>query len=153
ARRLHLPFGGHAPGTHPLIRLVSGGFDGVTPLEASNSGARVIDHELGGPECWREAWPDPATLARLNVVGQPVAINFKTCRENMKQFQRNDTWFVPTLMAGGILRNATSKSITTRFNDFIRKFWAGAPLQGNWLGVVAGSAPAGAPTPALTDSL
>lgn len=108
ARRLNIPFGGHA--------------QEETPLEASDSGARIIDHmqyQMGARGLSQLCWGNTATVEQCG----PIA----------ERFQRNGTWLVPTLAAyvGGGGRNA--RRVMLRFSHKIETFWAGELLSGNWL--------------------
>lgn len=99
ARRIGIPFGGHA-------------LD-LTPIEASDSGARILDH-LNSIRGALRCFGKDATIEKC----QPIA----------ERFQRNGTWFVPTLTALIKLRqigDMTSKaqSISDRLLHFSREFW------------------------------
>jgi hypothetical protein len=108
ARQAGLQFGGHV-------------YD-ISAMEASDSGMSIIDHPTGGLDtlCWGAA----ATVER--------------CRPLAERFQRNGTWFVPTLTRAIFQDSATwagpgSALVFTRFRKRVDMFWAGSTLSGNWL--------------------
>ncbi len=115
ARRLGIPFGGHA--------------QSETPIEASDSGARIIDHmqykmgELGlHGLCWAS---EPST-------------SIERCQPVAERFKRNGTWLVPTLMVYALLatdRNTgfSSQTLITHFGERTHQFLSGSMLRGNWL--------------------
>ena len=117
ARRLGIPFGGHA--------------QAEAPIEASDSGASIVDHmqyQMGAEGLSQLCWGDSATVEHC----QPVA----------KQFKHNGTWLVPTLFAyGGGGGRYCSKPIFARLTAQTHAFWAGALLHGNWLRDSASSGP------------
>lgn len=107
ARRLGIPFGGHAGSG-----LEIGGFGGSqgpeTAIEASDSGARIVDHGYGGvfSQCLAI---DDATLA--------------ACRSLAEHLRRNDTWVELDRFEGNEFG----------FADQMQKFWAGSLPSGRWL--------------------
>jgi hypothetical protein len=95
ARRLGMPFGGHV--------------HSVTAIQASDSGARIVDHSIANMELMDACFYHLATVER--------------CRPVAERFRRNGTWWVPTWiypprMAG----RAHSRSIYAGFSAFVRKF-------------------------------
>ncbi len=66
ARRAGMPLGGHIP-------------DSVLPIEASDSGAVIIDHSGQ----WKECIGDSATIERCSAIAE--------------RLRRNGTWYVPTV--------------------------------------------------------
>jgi hypothetical protein len=111
ARRIGIPFGGHA--------------EEETAIEASDSGASIIDHrqfKMGtkglGVFCWG---------ARGTV---------EQCRPVAERFKQRGTWWVPTLIrevSEGFAPPAYAQRIFDRFTERARAFWGGSPLHGNWL--------------------
>jgi hypothetical protein len=113
ARRIGIPFGGHT--------------QDETWIEASDSGARIVDHIIH-----RSTWvprmrcvQDSATVTRC----QPVAAHFR----------RNGTWLVPTLVAfgtrlTGILKGKGqyAQAISLRWIARVDSVLAGT-VHGNWL--------------------
>jgi hypothetical protein len=117
ARRVGLPFGGHA-------------WDDVA-LTASDSGARLIDHltpwsgDYETPagfrwRCWAGSWP-----------GREMA-SVEPCRPVAEQFRRNNTWLVPTLSRNHFATGEAHK-ISARFAAVGEEFWDGVLPHGNWL--------------------
>jgi hypothetical protein len=121
ARRAGLPFGGH---------LMS---DGPTALEASDDGARAIDH--------------PSSNGGLDTLCLERGASVERCRSVVERFQRNDTWLVPTLIPFNHPYNgpnAESQEISERFNVYVEKFWSdSAAARGarNYLSVPAAALP------------
>ncbi len=115
ARRLGVPFGGHIHAQD------------LSALEASDSGAIVLDHPNTAGWMAGVCWGDGATADR--------------CRPVAERFTRNGTWWVPTLLRfvtidhPELFRAAGPRSqpVFHRFQDRIRAFWNGTKLQGNWL--------------------
>ena len=109
ARRYGLRFGGH--------------IEQVSPLDAADSGATLIDHT--GPEnvgifdslCFN---PDKATVA--------------TCRPVAEKFQRTNTWSVPTLSFRAIQGSvaAIPNNIRTLLVDAVENFWANFTYNPRW---------------------
>ena|SRR5260221_12025781 len=111
ARRGGLPFGGH--------------LYTITALDASDSGAKIIDHlnTSGGLDklCWG------------------AGSSIEQCQPAVERFLRNGTWLVPTLTrafyegvdektgAGG----KRSQPIFALFGKRAHEFWAGSLLHGN----------------------
>jgi hypothetical protein len=77
ARRVGIPFGGHA--------------ERVNLIEAADSGAVLVDHRVGPPSCPRKVRRD----------GSYWGGDFGQCEEDAKHFRRTGTWFVPTLAVQG----------------------------------------------------
>jgi hypothetical protein len=131
ARRMKIPFGGHT--------------EEETPIEASDSGASIVDH-LDPPQSAgmlginQLCWGDDATVEHC----QPVA----------EHFRRNGTWFVPTLFYygdGGFLTERAEglsyiRPVYTRFAASTRAFWNGSLPHGNWLRGLADSGTHGTST-------
>jgi hypothetical protein len=119
ARRVGIPFGGHT-------------WDNIA-LAASDSGARLIDHmrpwagdfeiTAGFRErCWAGDW-----------AGREAA-SVEQCRPVAEQFERNNTWLVPTLTREHDgARTTSAQSIFERFTARAAEFWSGSLLHGNWL--------------------
>jgi imidazolonepropionase-like amidohydrolase len=108
ARRIRIPFGGHAQ------------FE--TAIEASDSGARIVDHmqyKLGAKGLSQICWGDSATVEHC----QPVA----------EKFRHNGTWLTPTLFAYKGGKGKYAEPISARLAMRAREFWDGSLLHGNWL--------------------
>lgn len=133
ARRLGIPFGGHA--------------EGETALEASDSGASILDHlDTAGDLDARCLWTAPpaglefahsaaqawghATLSRT------YQASVEACQLVATRFQRNGTWWVPSLVLGerGLMLGLCSGPIATRLADRAAEEWT---YRGNWLGEAA----------------
>ena len=115
ARRIGIPFGGHNTAT--------------TALEASDSGASLLDHirTAGGVDT-------------LCLGGPPASV--ERCRPVAERFRRLGTWWVPTLSRRWLGDNRLrppqpaqmTHTILMHFQQFASAFWAGVPLRrGNWL--------------------
>jgi hypothetical protein len=125
ARRLGIPFGGHA--------------EQVTVIEASDSGASIVDHLnwIGSDDRWNRneaCFGTRATVAQC----QPVA----------EHFRRNGTWLVPTLLHG--YSDTRIAPIRARCSAHFRAFMTDSLVQGNWLRDSTRTGPSGA---AQSDSL
>jgi hypothetical protein len=127
ARRVGIPFGGHV--NLPRGAKVPPTFSAI---EASDSGASLIDHPLFGLEfCW-SGWRWPAYQDSTQGHDRPWApINVEECQRAAEHFRRNGTWFVPTLKRGAW--GSYVKSVDSSFWRRSLEFWNGASLQGNWL--------------------
>ena len=135
ARRIGIPFGGH---------LGIEGELGVTASQASDSGATILDHVNSSGDL-----PD-------RCLTQAATVEF--CQVLAKRFQRNGTWWVPTLVRdeplvglngtrvghvelGRLLFGQQSRTILEYFvNWFSWEFWAGSVTN---LAALRDSAPAG----------
>jgi len=97
ARRVGVPFGGHLP-------------DGVSALDASDSGMSMIDHANTAGGLDTLCLTDKATLAE--------------CRQLAERFKSNRTWWVPTLITGtgGGMR---SRAVYERFRAHFLAFQFG----------------------------
>jgi hypothetical protein len=108
SRRLGIPFGGHA--------------QEETAIEASDSGASIVDHmqyAMGARGIGVICWGAKATVEQC----QPVA----------ERFRHNGTWFVPTLTRDDDAGHTTyAPQIFSHFTERARAFWAGSLLHGNW---------------------
>jgi imidazolonepropionase-like amidohydrolase len=126
SRRLGIPFGGHA--------------QEETAIEASDSGASIVDHMqyfMGARGIGALCWGNTATVEQC----QPVA----------ERFKHNETWFVPTLTRDDAEGQASYAQPTfARFAHSARAFWAGSLLHGNWL---RDSATSGNPSASHRDSV
>jgi hypothetical protein len=125
ARRVGIPFGGHA-------------WDNIA-IMASDSGARLIDHiypwsgdygVVAGlrRRCWAGRWPGRET------------VDIKQCRPVAEQFKRNNTWVVPTLIVDLVMGHKQDVTVTEKaqailghFVERAAEFWHGSLLHGNWL--------------------
>jgi imidazolonepropionase-like amidohydrolase len=119
ARRLGIPFGGHA--------------EQETAIEASDSGASIIDHlqsKMGDAGIGVICWGTTATVKQC----QPVA----------EQFRHQGTWLVPTLSQYSSRVGTYAQSLLTRSADRIQAFWTGSLLHGNWLRDAASAGPSDA---------
>lgn len=121
ARRVGLPVGGHIHARQ------------VTALEASDSGAAILDHlnTSGGLDTL--CWGDAATIERC----QPLA----------ERFRRQGTWFTPTLMRFAVEqgRGMTSRSqaLYARFTAAVGEFWSeSVPTSGAFIDTGAAGAAA-----------
>lgn len=102
ARRVGIPFGGH------VMR-------GNTTIEASDSGASIIDHDWGQPECASYAKsPEP-------------------CQKLAQYLRSRGTWFVPTMILNTAFSGILGGRINERLSKAAQALWAGAPFAGNWL--------------------
>jgi predicted amidohydrolase len=110
ARRAGIPFGGHA--------------EQVTATEASDSGARIIDHFR-----LRTGWPTPqGQLFEVCVAEQSASI--ERCQLVAERLRRNDTWLLID----------TYRGQASAFDQSMREFWVTGSLpSGNWLRPTAGS--------------
>jgi Amidohydrolase family len=104
ARRLGIPFGGHAGGD-------SAKHTRVTVVEASDSGARIVDHVIAGDELLFAPCMGPeATVER--------------CRPVAERFHKNGTWLAPTWTHPGCgwLSNGLSP-FCVQLDAYAYKFW------------------------------
>jgi imidazolonepropionase-like amidohydrolase len=119
ARRMGIPFGGHA--------------SLETAIEASDSGASIIDHPTyqvtsGSGGICALCWPTAASL-----IGAAHG-SIDSCQAVADRFRRNGTWWVPTLLVQEIDGGGTqADKIRTRIKEISKEFWAGSLLNGNWL--------------------
>lgn len=129
ARRLGIPFGGHT--------------EGATALEASDSGAGILDHmdtagDLDARCLWSvpptsldfahataEAWGH-ATLQRI------YQASVEACQPVAERFQRNGTWWVPTMGMSerALMLGLCSAPIAARLTARAAEEWT---YQGNWI--------------------
>jgi hypothetical protein len=112
ARRAKVPFGGHVKS--------------MNAIEASDSGAGILDHVNSGGGLdtlclgnTASVSSDTATIARC----QPVA----------ERFQRNGTWWTPTLVFYGGWSGKYAKSIFKRSKQYLSTFVVDSLHSGNWL--------------------
>lgn len=114
ARRAGMPFGGHL------------GAKDLSPLEASDSGAGILDHD------------NASGLHEICWAGRSDA---GMCRVAAERLRRNGTWHVPTLTWNFIVGSAPNDlsrapavpRIITRVRQYSRDYWAGTARMGNWL--------------------
>ncbi len=106
AQSAGMPFGGH------LRRK-----EVITPIEASDSGAAIVDHPF-------------AVVACLST--QP-AFDVDECRTIIERFRRNGTWSVLTAMAVVGLNGRAAEDVKKRSFERADTFWAGTLPAGNWL--------------------
>lgn len=101
ARRAGLPFGGHTANLPPPYPM-------VTAIEASDSGARILDHvnSAGG----------------LDSLCVGAAATIERCRPVAERFLRNGTWWAPTLMVGW--GGAATERIRERVKKQAEVYWA-----------------------------
>jgi hypothetical protein len=123
ARRIGIPFGGH-------IQFYQ---NPTSAIEASDSGASIIDHQntAGG-------------LDTLCLIG---AASVERCQPVAERFRRNGTWWVPTMIHSittayahdtsifttGVFQKIEFRPILERFYQFSHEFWDGAVFHTNWL--------------------
>jgi len=119
ARRVGIPFGGHLnPGV-------------ATAIEASDSGARILDHVNTAGDLNGICWATKAKMGRASVA---------QCRPVAERFRRNNTWWVPTLVSHWVdhdvkigLGGPATHGIISRFNALGHTFWSEAVLTRDWL--------------------
>lgn len=108
AHRAGIPFGGHV---HPFVTeglFADSNRPGHTTTEASDSGARILDHLIG--------------VAGLTVCYRGVTRDsIAPCKEQAALLRRNGTWLVPTLQQGGV----RSREAYARFLKAGRAYWTG----------------------------
>ncbi len=125
ARRAGLRFGGHAPN--------------VSPLDAADSGASILDHV--GPE----------HVGELDAMCfDPVQATVDACRKVAEKFRQTNTWSTPTLSNRAIrwFRNASPRIISNLLMQTINDFWTNFKYNPTWL---HGHEPI--PLPATPDAL
>jgi hypothetical protein len=106
----------------------------VNPLEASDSGARIVDHALGDDHRFLEGHCSESDSTSL-----------RQCQAEAKQFIRNGTWLAPTMIAAHQDGDTGARAkIYARFNARARQFWADSLPPGNWLHDAASVTSAGA---------
>jgi len=144
ARKIGIPFGGH----------INNKMAKITAIEASDSGASILDHVNAAGDLDELCLGKDASVDRC----QPVA----------EHFRRNNTWWVPTLiveaslvfgtpenMRVGRLRvgrplGPASLAILRRFYQFVDAFWAGSEL--HLTGLREAASGAQPPQPAASDA-
>lgn len=122
ARRIGIPFGGHLMA--------------ATAIEASDSGAGILDHTNQAGDLWSLC---------------SSAASITSCRPVANRFRRNGTWLVPTLLAmimiqeevtkmgGGMVLNGVGPARPTslvhiaRLGQVDSAFWGGANIPSAWL--------------------
>jgi hypothetical protein len=152
ARRVGLPFGGHVMA--PL-----------TPLEASDSGASILDHIMGMETlCLNRSWvPDwnPSQSALSSQPDENPSSRLERCRKVAEQFRHNGTWWAPTLTVYteiiGKWDSPRTRPIVQRFRELADAFWSDSLSRyasSSFAGVVFGRAVGPASGPDSTaDSL
>jgi imidazolonepropionase-like amidohydrolase len=110
ARRIGIPFGGHIEPQN----------NKATAIEASDSGAGILDHNNSSADLEHLCLNDSASVER--------------CRPVAEHFRRNNTWWVPTyFIQQSCWRNEVEDSVTQRAGKAITAFWSGTPLRRDWL--------------------
>jgi hypothetical protein len=108
ARRVGIPFGGHAAAE--------------SPLDASDSGASITDHLYAPAD---NLWTSRCFGAGVSV---------EQCQPVAERFRHNGTWWVPTLVIEGHGGGGTyTQSSITHLIELARVFWTGTLPHGNWL--------------------
>jgi hypothetical protein len=108
ARRIGIPFGGHL--NHGV----------ATAIEASDSGAGILDHNNSSGDLEELCLNDSASVDR--------------CRPVAERFRHNNTWWVPTyLIQNTCYRNEEEDAVQKRVDKVSRAFWAGGALKRDWL--------------------
>ncbi len=126
ARRLGIPFGGHVT-THSHSGKAPDEEDRrptVSPIEASDSGARIFDHMNSSAGMDSLCFGSRATVER--------------CRPVAERFRANGSWWVPTLV---LLYSDTyfytgqtaTRHAADRLREMAGAFWSGSLPAGNWL--------------------
>jgi len=115
-RKAGLPFGGH--------------MDGVSAVEASDSGAAILDHVNSAGDLDRVCLGASATVDQ--------------CRPVAEHLRRNNSWWVPTLIRRmSFNRQATpnpgaaTEAVSEHMFAMAAKFWGGTTPQGSWLSGMA----------------
>src|SRR6185437_4228081 len=124
ARRVGIPFGGH--------------INWVTAAEASDSGARLIDH--------LRAWWRPEGNGGIDVVcwARNPSATVEQCRQLAAQFRHNGTWVVPTLFIhdGGANPNTSNHEadrgehaqiIAKNFRAAVPVTWSDSVGRNQWI--------------------
>ncbi len=104
ARRIGLPFGGHA--------------NAVTVIEASDSGARLIDHVR-----FMTGWPTPEGQHVFDFCLSRQSASLEQCRPLAERLRRNGTWLVMDDYPGAFDMKAARNAFRNR----------GSLPTGNWL--------------------
>jgi hypothetical protein len=108
ARRLGIPFGGHL--NHGV----------ATAIEASDSGAGILDHNNSSGDLEERCLDDSASVNK--------------CRPVAERFRHNNTWWVPTyLIQGSCPRNEEEDAVQKRVEKVSKELWAGEALKPDWL--------------------
>jgi len=112
ARRTGLPFGGHV--------------DGVSAIEASDSGITILDHVNSAGDMDQLCVGPAATIDQ--------------CRPVAERFRRNNSWWVPTLIRRMSFNRAAepnpgagTEAVSEHMFAMADQFWGGTAPQGNWL--------------------
>jgi hypothetical protein len=111
-RKAGLPFGGH--------------MDGVSAIEASDSGAAILDHVNSAGDLDQVCLGPSATVDK--------------CRPVAEHLRRNNSWWVPTLIRRMSFNRqaepnpgAATQAVSERMFAMADQFWNGTAPQGNWL--------------------
>jgi len=128
ARRLGIPFGGHA--------------ERVTAIEASDSGASIVDHmaavissgQLGLPCYVGEKGVELTGIEDLEHPGEFASnsaivgtkVSGEPCRLMEERFRHNGTWFMQNY-------SPSDRKAYARLPELTSAFWAGSLIHGNWL--------------------
>ena len=154
AKRVGIPFGGHAEGSQ------TNGLN-VTPIEASDSGASIVDH-LGwvtmkhpsdgqDGDMTQDDFVQDDTLYR-SCWGSQASASIARCQLIADRFKRNGTWFVPTMTVAYFMQaiwfpvqfrefeSPAYKAIITRLITEDTEFVSGSLPRGNWLHDSSGTA-------------
>jgi hypothetical protein len=123
ARRRGIEFGGHLGGHLGQIRA---GSTVASAFEASDSGARIIDHVNSSGGMDTLCFGPKATVDR--------------CRPVADRFRRNNTWWVSTLIHRITVNPSAeprpgdaSDSVAARYTDASEQFASGAAVKTDWL--------------------
>ena len=130
ARQRGIPFGGHISADIPAAM-------------AADSGAWILDHfnSAGGLD---------------TLCGDSTAM-LDRCRAVTEHLQRHGTWWVPTLIAGGVMqhmvtakygpsasipawakiKNPASQALMDRLFEMQTAFWRGTPIPSGWLNAIS----------------
>lgn len=119
ARHVGVPFGGHLSA------------ETATAIEASDSGARILDHSLSKDLAGKCLSARTASEAQCSTVAE--------------HFRHNNTWWVPTLFieayaprllresmlgfGGGSGKQSPTNDLLTRINTFATAFWRGTAFR------------------------
>jgi hypothetical protein len=108
ARRSAIPFGGHL-------------YPWVTMAQASDSGARIIDHRGNGNRS-----------GELDSLCLPETGSVAGCRPMAERFRRNGTWWILT-MIGLDQGGRASEPVAASVHEFSSRFWeSDTVLSGTW---------------------
>jgi hypothetical protein len=108
ARRIGIPFGGHLnPGV-------------ATAIEASDSGASILDHSNSNGDLEELCLHDSASVDK--------------CRPVAEHFRRNNTWWVPTyIIQESCYRNEAEDAVQRRVKKVGQALWTDTAIRRDWL--------------------